>query len=129
VKLVPDGLADLWPMGLVIQMTLLAHAPIEVGVRRDIRHFGEGPVPNDADAILNILLVANVTVDFLVRSLSSRFATPQPSNDMTRKSQGHAQCSHRYETPQWRLPTQPGSQRSSQQGENEPQIFSGIKRL
>ena len=69
MKVVACGLADLRPVRLVAQMTVLAHAAIELGVRRDVLDIGNRPVPHDANAILDILLMACVAINFIVRAL------------------------------------------------------------
>ena len=69
MKLVTCGLADLRPIGLVIQVTILAYAAIELGVGRDILNIGNRPVPHDANAILDVLLMARVAINFIVRAL------------------------------------------------------------
>jgi len=69
MKLVARRLADLRPVRLVVQMTLFAHPPIQFGVRRNIFQVRRCPTPNDTRSVLNVLLVAHVAVDFIVRSL------------------------------------------------------------
>ena len=69
MKLVAGRLADLRPFRLIVQMTIFAHAAIKLGMRRNILKVGDRPTPDNANAVLNVLLVANVTVDFVVRAL------------------------------------------------------------
>lgn len=69
MKLVAGRFADLRPFRLIVQMTIFAYPPIQLGVRRNILKVGYRPAPDNVDAVLNVLLVANVTVDFVVRAL------------------------------------------------------------
>jgi hypothetical protein len=50
-------------------MAVLAHPSIQLSVRRDILDIGNRPVPHDANAILDVLLMARVAINFIVRAL------------------------------------------------------------
>lgn len=69
MQLVACGLADLRPVRLVVQMAVLAHPSIQLSVRRDILDIGNRPVPHDANAILDVLLMARVAINLIVRAL------------------------------------------------------------
>jgi len=69
MKLVACGLADLPPICLVVQMAIFAHSSVQLGMRRNTLEIRNRPVPHDANSVLNVLLVADVTVDFIVRPL------------------------------------------------------------
>ena len=61
-------LADLRPMGLLVQMAFFAHPPIQLRVWRNVLDVGRRPAPNDSNPILNVLLVTDVTFDLVMRS-------------------------------------------------------------
>ena len=65
-------LADLRPFRLVVQMAFFTNAPVEPGMRRDIFNIGNRPTPNNPSAVLNVLLVTNVTIKLVVRTLLPR---------------------------------------------------------
>ena len=69
MNIVTNGLADLRPVRLVIQVAFFAHPPIQFCMRRDILDIGRCPMPNNPNSILNILLVTDVTFNFIVRAL------------------------------------------------------------
>lgn len=69
MQLVARRLADLRPIRLVVQMTVFTHSPIEFSMRRNTLDIGNRPVPDDSNAILDVLLMTDMTIDLIVRTL------------------------------------------------------------
>ena len=73
VGFVAGRFGDLRPFDLFVEMARFADRSGEVGVRRDLFDVGSRPAPHDSGAILNILLMADVTIHVLVRTFAPRF--------------------------------------------------------
>lgn len=70
VDLVAGRFGDLRPLDLFVEMATFANPAIQTSVRRDLFDMGGSPAPHDSGPILNVLLMADMTVDFLVRALA-----------------------------------------------------------
>lgn len=73
MQLMTGRLADLRPVALVVQMAFFAHPPVQLRVRRHVSDIGRRPAPNNSNSVLNVLLVADVAIKLIVRTLFPSF--------------------------------------------------------